>query len=301
VINVRPVETDADIDTYLDVRNRVHPRTPMPREAVLDQREKPGNLDLIAELDGRPVGAATVAAYGGAPDGKLAYLTLHVIPEARRQGVGSALHRRTSEHAGLIGKERFFTVVRADDPPSLGYYATRGFEERGRTQDVVLDLAAVRREQAATAEIEIVPLGDEHEQGVWEVACEADADVPSAEPIVTGSIDDWRKRHRGPLAIPELSLVALEQGRVIGYAILGRHDDATADHWMTGVARSARGRGVARALKQAQISGAAAAGWRFLRTQNDLGNAPMRRVNEQLGYVKQLEWVQLVGPLFVDG
>jgi hypothetical protein len=32
-----------------------------------------------------------------------------------------------------------------------------------------------------------------------------------------------------------------------------------------------------------------AAGWRFLRTQNDLGNLPMRRVNERLGYVKRFE------------
>ena len=41
VITVRTVENDADIDTYLDVRNRVHPQTPMPREVVLDDRRKP--------------------------------------------------------------------------------------------------------------------------------------------------------------------------------------------------------------------------------------------------------------------
>lgn len=32
---VRPVLTTADIDTYLAVRDRVHPETPMPREWVL--------------------------------------------------------------------------------------------------------------------------------------------------------------------------------------------------------------------------------------------------------------------------
>jgi hypothetical protein len=53
---------------------------------------------------------------------------------------------------------------------------------------------------------------------------------------------------------------------------------------MTGVARSERGRGIALALKEAQIAGAKAAGWKRLRTQNDLANAPMRRVNEKLGY-----------------
>jgi RimJ/RimL family protein N-acetyltransferase len=66
---------------------------------------------------------------------------------------------------------------------------------------------------------------------------------------------------------------------------------------MTGVARSARGRGIALALKQAQIAAARDAGIRYLRTQNDLANAPMRRVNEKLGYRKRYEWVHLGGPL----
>ena len=97
--------------------------------------------------------------------------------------------------------------------------------------------------------------------------------------------------------LPALSFVALENGRVVGYAILGRHDEDTAEHWMTGVARSARGRGVALALKQAQIAAAKDAGWKSLRTLNDLGNAPMRRVNEKLGYERESEWVHLGGPL----
>ena len=35
MITVRTVETEVDIDTYIDVRNRVHSRTPIPRDAVL--------------------------------------------------------------------------------------------------------------------------------------------------------------------------------------------------------------------------------------------------------------------------
>ena len=68
----------------------------------------------------------------------------------------------------------------------------------------------------------------------------------------------------------------------------------------TRAARATGGRGIARALKQAQIAGAKAAGWKYLDTQNDLGNAPMRRVNEKLGYERRFEWVHLTGPL-LDG
>jgi mycothiol synthase len=66
---------------------------------------------------------------------------------------------------------------------------------------------------------------------------------------------------------------------------------------MMGVARAARGRGIAQALKAAQIEAARETQYHYLRTQNDLGNAPMRRVNEKLGYERKFEWVHLAGPL----
>jgi predicted GNAT family acetyltransferase len=66
---------------------------------------------------------------------------------------------------------------------------------------------------------------------------------------------------------------------------------------MTGVARRARGRGIAKALKYAQIVAARQAGVRYLRTQNDLANAAMRCVNEHFGYERLFEWVHLSGPV----
>lgn len=76
MIDVRTVASDADIDVYLDIRNRVHPQTPMQIEWVFEQRRKPDNLDLLAALDGHPVGAATVSKYGGDAEGELAYTTI---------------------------------------------------------------------------------------------------------------------------------------------------------------------------------------------------------------------------------
>ncbi|MGF7236147.1 MAG: N-acetyltransferase family protein, partial [Frankia sp.] len=85
-------------------------------------------------------GAASVAEFGGDRAGQYAYLTLRVVREHRRRGVGTALHVRASKHARELGKPRFYAVVRHDDPDSLGYYAACGFEEIGRMQDVRLDL-----------------------------------------------------------------------------------------------------------------------------------------------------------------
>jgi GNAT superfamily N-acetyltransferase len=162
-------------------------------------------------------------------------------------------------------------------------------------QDVFLDLTATDPSSEGPP-VEIAPAA-EHLRGAYEVALEADADVPSGEALRSGTFEQWRERNFGPLTIPELTFVALEGGKVVGYAILQRHTEDTGEHAMTGVARAARRRGIARALKLAQIRGARAAGYRYLRTQNDLSNAPMRRVNERLGYEPRFEWVHLTGPL----
>jgi L-amino acid N-acyltransferase YncA len=297
VISVRPVENDADIDTFVEIRRRIQPESPLPREVVVEDQAKPDHLGLIAELDGVPVGTGSAGKFGGAPDGEFAAVNIRVVEEARRRGVGTELDLRCSQHARELGKTRLFVFARYDDEDSLGYFQFRGFEELGRMQDVRLDLTTAVIELSPPAGIEIAVMGDEHERGMYEAALEADADIPSATPIRTGTFEQWHERHLTGRVLRDLSFVALEEGRVVGYAILGRHNEATAEHWMTGVARSARGRGVALALKQAQIAAAKEAGWKFLRTMNDLGNAPMRRVNEKLGYERRYEWVHLGGPL----
>jgi GNAT superfamily N-acetyltransferase len=300
VITVRTVENDADIDTFVEIRRRIQPDNPLPREVVVADEERPDHLGLIAELDGEPVGAASAGTFMGAPDGEFAAVTIRVVAEARRKGVGTALDLRCSQHARELGKTRLFVFARYDDEDSLGYFAFRGFEEIGRMQDVRLDLSTAVVERSAPRGIEIVAMQEEHERGMYEAALEADADIPSATPIRSGTFEQWRERLLGGRVLRDLSFVALDEGRVVGYAILGRHSEGTAEHWMTGVARSARGRGIALALKQAQIAAAKEAGWASLRTLNDLGNAPMRRVNEKLGYERKSEWLHLGGPL-LDG
>jgi ribosomal protein S18 acetylase RimI-like enzyme len=297
VITIRTVENDADIDTWVDVRARVQPVDPYPREVLVEDMKKPDHLGLIAELDGEPVGAGSAGLFYGARDGEYAFISIRVVAEARRRGVGTALDLRCSQHARELGKTRLYVMARHDDEDSLGYFAHRGFEELGRMQDVRLDLANVAIAPSVPEGIEIAVMGAEHERGMYETALEADADIPSAVQIESGTFEQWRERQLSGRVLRELSFVALDQGRVVGFAILGGHKEGIADHWMTGVARSARGRGIALALKQAQIAAAKEAGLSTLRTTNDLGNAPMRRVNEKLGYVRRSEWVHLGGSL----
>jgi mycothiol synthase len=149
--------------------------------------------------------------------------------------------------------------------------------------------------------VRIVALRDREdlETGMHQVAQEADPDVPAARPVRTGSFERWRLRNLGPLAIRELSFAALEGDEVVGYAIVGRSRSGEPTHWMTGVRRDHRGRGIATALKSAQIAAAREAGVSVLRTQNDFANAAMRHVNEKLGYRPRMEFVHLARPVRV--
>ena len=54
---------------------------------------------------------------------------------------------------------------------------------------------------------------------------------------------------------------------------------------MTGVRRAFRGRGIAGALKRAEIAWAKQAGYERLQTNNEVRNEPIRRLNERHGYV----------------
>jgi RimJ/RimL family protein N-acetyltransferase len=66
---------------------------------------------------------------------------------------------------------------------------------------------------------------------------------------------------------------------------------------MTAVARDWRGRGVAMALKRATIAWAVARGLEALETANDTDNAPMRAVNQRLGYRPLPDEIYFRGPI----
>lgn len=294
-IEIRRVDGEESIADFLAIRAAVDPAFPMTRESWDDDQGKPGRLDLLARVGDIPVGCAFGGNLWNDPGSTVGYVSIRVLVEHRRLGIGTALLRRTSAHFEARGAAKLYAVTRA--PEVIAFLERHGFGEVGRMQEVELRPAASDLRAPSLRGIEIVPVSDELVAGMHAVAFEADADIPSAEPVATGTLERWRERHLGPLALREQSFAAVAGGEVVGYAILGRAVPGVAEHWMTGVARDWRGRGIAKALKQAQIAAAREAGIEVLRTQNDLGNAPMRRINEQLGYRATVEWLHLSGPL----
>ena len=103
----------------------------------------------------------------------------------------------------------------------------------------------------------------------------------------------------GPDVLPGGTLVALDAGGVVGFAGLMRRraDPHLAEHGLTSVAASHRNRGIATALKRAQLAWASRHGYRELMTSTQAANAPMRAVNEKLGYEPRPAWIRMEASL----
>ena len=114
------------------------------------------------------------------------------------------------------------------------------------------------------------------------------------------SFEAWLSQDmQSPGDRPEGVFVALAAEHVVGYAkfYLSEAQPTVAHHDLTGVKRAWRGRGVARALKAAQIRWAKARGYEQLRTRNEERNVPIRKLNERFGYRPAPGRIYLRGPL----
>jgi mycothiol synthase len=300
-ITLRRVQGEEDIDVFLALRRAID-REHMPSPAQYREHVKaPGRVDLIAELGGEPVAAAFVERHGENVAGPVAWVSVRVLPEYRRRGVGTALFRELSGIARADGKSELVFSARHDDEDSLGYLGRRGFIEALRMRESILDLASSSTSYGPPPGVELVPFAPELDEAVYDVALDVARDVPTAqESFEIGSIDHWRADQLPATTLRGCSFVAVAEGELLGYAVLIEGEQGEGLHAMTGVRRAWRRRGIALALKQAQIDAAKAAGLRTLRTANAVQN-PMLLVNERLGFRRDVDWLHLRGPLLDGG
>jgi mycothiol synthase len=299
-LELRRVEGEEDVDVFLAIRRAIDPEHMPARGQYLEHIKAPGRVDLIAELDGEPVAAAFVERHSENVAGPVAWVSVRVLPEHRRRGVGTALFRELSAIARADGKAELVFSARHDDTDSHEYLDKRGFAEALRLRESVLDLSEAKTAFAPPPRVTLVAFQPELDELVYGVALEVAGDVPtSQESLAVGTIDQWRAEQLPATTLRGCSFVAVADGEPIGYAILVEGEREEGLHSMTGVCRAWRRRGIALALKQAQIDAAKTAGLRRLRTANAVQN-PMLLVNERLGFRRDVEWIHLRGPL-LDG
>jgi GNAT superfamily N-acetyltransferase len=208
-----------------------------------------------------------------------------VVPEHRRRGLGTELLRRVDEHARAQGWPSL--LASAVEEEGLTWLEKRGFVPIDRQEPVVLELGG--REERAVHVPDGIELTDFEQRAdlaprLHKLIVEGLDDVPGALAEDVPTLEAWVEWQRAPSRRPDFLVIALDAGEPVGYAQLHVYPHV-GYHGFTVVARSHRGRGIARALKEELIRRAQARGLDRLLTNSNEANLPMRSLNAELGYV----------------
>ena len=243
---IRPVESEAGTQLSVGIWNAVYPTMPASLADVLDyQRSCLGHLDAVADRGADAAGSGFVVIEPHQAGRVVARAMLAVLPEHRRQGVGTALYRTVSTWAREQSKDTLETWVLESEPDGLDYATKRGFVEVGREQMVALDLGGVEEPYVEPPEgVVIITLAERPEltRGLYEVACDAYPDIPGSESDPLESYEDWLAHDLGGSSDrPEATFVALAGAEVVGYANSTSRTSARPSRSTTSRGSSARG------------------------------------------------------------
>jgi GNAT superfamily N-acetyltransferase len=294
---IAPAETDADLEAMIHVRRLV---TPEARPTVENLRFNLTAHDQLVYLVARHAGEPVACAFFH-PLTELVACDIAVVPEHRQRGVGSAMLAELSARARSAGKAELQGEVKASDAESRAFLERRGFVKVGGEEAVVLELDAIDEPASFSPPpgLRIVSRIKEPDrlEEMYVIGAQADEDIPGSTGVQT--FEEWRANEIDkPSRRPELCFLALAGDEVVGYAALQVFGDE-AHHGLTATRRDWRRRGVATALKQAEIAAAKRAGFRRLVTESEERNEPMRRLNLKLGFVPapELSTVVMRGPV----
>lgn len=276
-------ENDRDLEAMIEVRTAADAeRTPPRIENLRHSLARARNTFLIAREGEHPVACGFVWT-----DLPAAHAEAHmvVVPDSRGRGIGSAFLAELGALAREDGKTELEGEARADDDASRAFLEHRAYRVVGGEQWVSLDLA-VADEVAPELPpgISIVTRAERPDltDALFAVAQEGTADIPGFPGPTTyeqfRSIEIERPTRR-----PEYFFIALAGEEPVGYATLDDFGN-DAHNGLTAVRRAWRRRGVATALKRAQIAAAKRAGFRRLVTGSEERNVAMRSLNAKLGY-----------------
>lgn len=265
---IRLVETTSDFEVCVAIHADVEPE----ERVTVEQLAGSSGVLLLSGRDGYAYVTSSSVT-------DCAYTMVRVRPAARCRGVGSALLAAAGKHAQTLDRHRLWGRVRESDAESLRFVSARGFREVTRDIDIVLAISPGDGEWAPG----IVELAPEHLEGAYAVVVEAAPETALPQIAAAPPFDEWLKKEE---RLGAMAVVALDGDQVVGYARLYRMPahERRLENGLTCVLRSHRRRGIATALKRAQMAWAAAYAYTEIVSDMVEGNVGMRAVNERLGY-----------------
>lgn len=206
-----------------------------------------------------------------------------------------AAWREASAAARELGKDGLEAWTTTGTPEVAAFLAARGYLKHRRYVISELDVAAAPQPERPAFEVVSIAARPDLVGRVHDLAREAYPDQPGRAGTRIGELAEWRVWGLDPHPA-EAFLVALDDGLAVGIGYL-TDAEGTWSHGFTGVAASHRGRGVAGALKRAQVGWARRHGVPALRAATETRLRAMRALNARFGYRPLYEEVVLRGPL----
>lgn len=303
---IRPF-TEADYEPLAQLKTLVWQQTQTANDLRREDQRRAPHLRsgrLVAEVGGRFAGSAGYDQYAGVYHPRRFDLSMTVHPEFRRRGIGGALWERLCAAMAPLDPLSMTTGVSEQWPDSMRFLERRGFVEKMRNWESLLDLTAFDPDAFASAGARAKEQGYEirsyaeladfpdRDRRIHHLGAVTRLDVPSVEPRTDVPFERWVQGLSDPTFMPDLYMIALKDGEMVGLStIWNSHDPGKLHTGSTGVLRAHRGNGVAKALKVEGLRRAKAAGYRCVNTYNATTNAPMLAINDALGFVRQPAWI----------
>jgi GNAT superfamily N-acetyltransferase len=200
--------------------------------------------------------------------------------------------REASSAARALGKTGLEAWTTDRTPEVVAFLRERGYEEVRRYVISELDVAAAADPEPPAHELVTFAERRDLAPALYALAQVAYADQPGrSETRIDKAWHHWGlERHPA-----DTYFIALDGDRVLGYGYL-EHEGEEWQNGFMAVARDARGRGVAGAIKRAQIAWAKANGVPTLRTANEVRLESMLALNRRFGYRTLYEEIVMRGP-----
>lgn len=300
-----------DYPAVVDIHNTIYPNLALTEEAWIDRdrRRDPKYKSqcYVALEDERIVGYGLFSQQIFDYHPRKFDISILVLPQYRRRGIGSALYDQIIEGLLLFGPQK----LRADGYGNLmegvRFLLKRGFEQVFRETPLHLDVMTFDptpyeglEAKLHTKGIEIKALRDleddtDRDRKVYDLFWEATRDVPQEGEAAKMEFAEWAEwTLQDPLVPHDGYIIAVHEDEYIGISEFGiNQSDNTLQAGLVGVKKAFRKQGIALAMHLRAISYARRKGYVLIKTSTAISNVPMRSLYERLGFVRQPDWIQL--------